>query len=197
MNRVIVQPAAEPITLDEAKIHCEIEVTSTYHDEYLQRLIKGARLDAENYLGRSLITQTREEHLAAWPDSGVVHLPGSPVLEDEFKIEYYNSENVKTLWSSANYELDTISEPARVRPIASVSFPTVFDRFWPIVITYKAGYGAAGDDVPENINAAILFRIGTSFLLREEIVIGSIVSEYKGAFESKLHPDRIYPMRPE
>ncbi len=197
MNRVIVQPEVEPVSLDEAKVHCEIELSSTYHDEYLTRLIKGARLDAENYLGRSLIKRRLEEHLAAWPASGVVHLPGGQVFEDNFKIEYYNSDNTKVIWSDANYELDAISTPARVRPIASVSFPTVFDRFWPIVITYDAGYGVTSEDIPENIIGAILFRIGTSFLLREEIVIGSIVSEYKGAFESKLHPDRIYPMRVE
>lgn len=197
MNRVIVQPTIEPVSLDEAKVHCEIELSSTYHDDYLRRLIKGARLDAEHYLGRSLINQTREEHLAAWPAGGVVYLPGSPVLEDNFKVEYYNANNVKTVWPEANYEVDTISEPARVRPITGVSLPAVFDRFFPFVITYEAGYGAEAEAVPENIIAAILFRIGTSFLLREEIVIGSIVSEYKGAFESKLHPDRIYPMRLE
>lgn len=197
MNRVITPPIEEPVSLDEAKIHCEVELSSTYHDDFIKGLIKGAREEAENYLGRSLINQTRAEYLEQWPAGGVIYLPGSPVLEDGFEIEYYNTDGEQVTWSDTNYELDTISEPARVRPIVGVSFPTVAKRFFPIIITYKAGYGLEGEDVPERIRQAIKFRVGTNFLMREEVVIGSIVSEYKGAFESKLHPDRIYPMRME
>ena len=195
MLRVVTAPALEPLSLDEAKEHCQVDLTSTYYDNYLTDQIKVAREDAEAYLGRALITRTYQKTLEAWPTDGEIRLPMSPVQTDSFKIEYYNSANVLTEWSSANYELDNLTIPARVRPVTGVSFPTTAGRYWPILITYKAGYGVAGDDVPEKIRQALRFRIGTNFTLRESVVIGTILSEYKEAFEKQLHPFRVYPMK--
>lgn len=52
-----VEPLAEPISVDELKTHCKIEVTAEDASE-LPILIAAARIDCENYLSAAFITQT-------------------------------------------------------------------------------------------------------------------------------------------
>ena len=53
---VISQPAIEPVTLDLARRHCRIDHTSD--DDLLAGYLSAARVMAERYLSRCLITQT-------------------------------------------------------------------------------------------------------------------------------------------
>ena len=52
----VTQPAAEPITLDQARAHCRIDTSS--EDELLAGYLRSARVMAERYLSRALINQT-------------------------------------------------------------------------------------------------------------------------------------------
>src|SRR5262245_14773273 len=55
---LVTGPTADPVTLDEAKDHAR--VTGTAEDAQIARFITSATSFAEQYLRRSLITQTRK-----------------------------------------------------------------------------------------------------------------------------------------
>lgn len=81
---VTVPPAVEPLTLAEVKL--DRRVDHDLDDALLDGLIQAAREYCERYLGLSLITQTREAVMAAYPvDSPYASdlLPYGPVQSVE------------------------------------------------------------------------------------------------------------------
>jgi hypothetical protein len=73
-------PAAEPVTLQQAKDHLRID--SSDEDLYIESVIKAARRHAEQVKAwRSFITQTWEIWLDAWPGKDSIDLPMPPVQE--------------------------------------------------------------------------------------------------------------------
>jgi uncharacterized phiE125 gp8 family phage protein len=54
--QVTTQPAAEPVALEIVKRHCRIDHASD--DGLIKEYIRAARVMAENYLSRALVTQT-------------------------------------------------------------------------------------------------------------------------------------------
>ena len=65
----IVAPYAEPVHLDDAKLHLRVEVTDD--DALIRTLIVAARNHAEIFTGRALVTQTWDLKLDAFPACGV------------------------------------------------------------------------------------------------------------------------------
>jgi len=77
VSYVVVPPALEPLTLDEVKLYHHID--QNVEDTEITRLIKSARQYVEEYLGSSLVTQTREINLRYYSEG--VRLPFGPVQE--------------------------------------------------------------------------------------------------------------------
>ena len=71
----IDQPAVEPVSLAEAKSHCNVDSDITEDDAKLGIYIKAARRYAEGYCGRSFITQTWRLVLDAFPAPSVFGVP--------------------------------------------------------------------------------------------------------------------------
>ena len=184
---VIVQPAAEPVSLAQAKIHCRVDHTAD--DALLTSLIVAARQWCEQIMRRSIMTQTRTLSLDDWPN-GMIQLPFSKV-QSIVSIQYYDqNSNVQTLPTSSYYT-DFISEPARISFAPATALPVAeIDRINSITVTYVAGYGDASD-VPQAISQAILLLVGHWYENREASIVAVSIADVPMATTALLSTYRI------
>lgn len=143
---VIEAPSVEPITLQEAKNHLN-ELLADY-DDTISALIKAARVAAENYTGRALITQTLG--LAIDVFSKQIEIP-KPPLQQVNSITYIDESGQPQILSPSVYVVDTKSTPGRVVFNSGQSWPATLSIPSAIVIEYVSGYGDNPGDVPESI----------------------------------------------
>jgi uncharacterized phiE125 gp8 family phage protein len=139
---LIAAPQIEPITLTEIKLYLRID--SNDENNLLNNLIKAASQTAEEFLGKSLITQTWQLQYDYYTPA-CVNLPRGPVQEIAEVNIVAADFNVTTLAPSA-YRLSAgnaqiIFEAA---PMGQL-----------VQIQYIAGFGDAAADVPEPIRQGI------------------------------------------
>lgn len=164
----VTPPAVEPVTLAEAQAH--LRVIDSSEDDLITRLITTARLECELISRRALITQTLAAAFTAWPER-VVPL-ARPPLQSVTSIAYTDADGNPGTVSASDYIVDTASVPGRVWLKADASWPSSTLQAGPsIVITYVAGFGDAGSDVPENYRQALLLILGDFYENRERMVV--------------------------
>lgn len=153
-NTVVTgEPAVEPVTLAEAKIH--LRVDGDDENTYMETLITAARMWAEGVTRRKFINTTVRLSLDVLPD--VVRLPFGKTQSITTFAYTDEDGNAATLPSgSTGYTLDSDSEPARIVPYYDTDWPTTYEVNNAIQITYVVGYGAAATSVPAKIKQAIL-----------------------------------------
>lgn len=142
----VSEPAAEPISLSEAKKHLEIAQSDDAHDQHLASLIVAAREKLERDASTVTTNRSVVEKMEAFPDGVAWQLSRRPVSAITH-IKYYNTSNSLTTISSADYSLDTDRRMVHIGRL--VSLPSVYDRWDAVQITYTAGYGADSSAVPE------------------------------------------------
>jgi uncharacterized phiE125 gp8 family phage protein len=79
--QLLAPPAAEPVTLAEAKAHLKLDTSD--EDALVAALITAARARAEWHTGRAFVTQRWRLRLDAWPQQGVIELPLPPLVSVE------------------------------------------------------------------------------------------------------------------
>jgi uncharacterized phiE125 gp8 family phage protein len=164
--KLYTAPAAEPVTLTEAKAHLRVEHTSD--DTLITALIVAARTHAEAFTRRAFVTQTWDYFADAFPeDDGAILLP-LPKVQSVSSISYVDDNGTTQVWSSSNYLVDVESEPARVTPAYDVSWPTTREQINAVTIRFIAGYGNAAA-VPQAIKQAMLLIIGHLYEHREAV----------------------------
>src|SRR3990167_7576165 len=153
-TRLITAPATEPVTLAEAKLHLKVDTAITEDDTLISSLIISARQQAEQILGRSLITQTWEKVLDKFP-SGDIELLW-PTIISMTSIKYLDpTTQLEVTLDSDQYSLDKDSEPGWVLPAYGVEWPTALDTVNAVRVRYTAGYGDAAS-VPACIKSWML-----------------------------------------
>lgn len=184
-----VDATVEPVTAAEAKAH--MRILNADDDTYIEGLITAARQHAEHYTERAFVTQTWTLKLDRFPDYfGDIRLP-KPLLISVSSITYVDLDGTTQTLSSALYEVDAQSQPARIRPAYGQSWPTTRDQFNAVTITYTAGYGAAATAVPKAIKQAIMIMVAHWYENREPIITGTIVAEVPMSANALLGPYRV------
>lgn len=158
----ITAPAVEPVTLAEAKLH--LRVDSNDEDVHIAGLITAAREQAESNTRRALITQTWRLTLDAFP--GIIELP-RPRLQAVTSVQYVDTGGVMQTLDASAYQVAGTSEPARILPAYGRNWPATRHQLEAVSITYTAGYGNAGADVPASIRQWMLLYIGALYENRE------------------------------
>lgn len=180
--QIVTQPAIEPVSIDLVRRHCRIDQSSD--DDLLAIYLTSARIMAEMYLGRALITQTLlwtvtpEDRI--YPQrhklKGPLEIPRAPVQSiDSVTVldARGNSTTIEpaTLPVPLNAEmLGYRTDLAQTPPRLVIGLNTVmsdgrllrFVELENIQIQMIAGYGNAGSAVPQQVINAILLT--TSFL---------------------------------
>jgi uncharacterized phiE125 gp8 family phage protein len=169
--RRTVAPTVWPVSLEEAMTQCR---QTDYSDEVtreMSRLIAVATEYAESVCRQSLITQTREYTMSAWPDDSIIRLPRPP-LQSVTSITYVDIAGTTQTWNSSNYRVITAGEIGKVVLAYSQVFPTIRSQEQSVTVTYVAGYGDAASDVPELLRQAILSLVVHWYDYRGEILAG-------------------------
>jgi uncharacterized phiE125 gp8 family phage protein len=137
-------PAAEPVSLDQARAWLRVE-SGGDEDALIVSLIPAARARAEWHTGRAFVTQA----WTLWLDrsDGVIEIP-LPPLQSVASVTLYDAAGTPTVLDSSVYSV------AGQRVILARA-PTNIRAVHGIAVTFIAGYGDAAD-VPPAIAQAIL-----------------------------------------
>jgi uncharacterized phiE125 gp8 family phage protein len=155
-------PAAEPVTLDQAKAHLKVDTTDD--DALITSLIAAARARAEWHTGRAFITQSWTFWLDGWPCDGVIEIPLPPV-QSISAVTAYALDDSATVLDAATWQIDTASAPARLALKPNASPPVNLRALNAIAIAFTAGYGGASD-VPAPIVQAVLMILAALYAHR-------------------------------
>jgi len=159
-------PAIEPVTLAQAKAHLRFD--STDENDLITTLISVARRKIEQWEWRAHITQTWTLKLDAFPKEDVIYLPRPP-LQSVSSVKYLDGDGVLQTVDSGDYDVDSTSEPGRLKPAYGEVWPTPRTQMGAVTICFVAGYGDAATDVPEQTRQAILLLVGHLFRNREAV----------------------------
>jgi uncharacterized phiE125 gp8 family phage protein len=169
-TRILTSPAIiEPVTLAEAKAHCQVDPDFLDDDAYLTRLIAVARGHAETRTRKLMAEANVEMYFDDLPME--VEFPWYPV-DSIVSITY---KDVDGAWQgigttgNGNVMLNKYRLPAKLvllnnpRTYKSVNAYSVEN----VVITFKAGYGSATWPLPELLKQAMLVIIRDMYDNRE------------------------------
>jgi len=154
-------PAAEPVTLDEAKAH--LRVDGDGENAFISSLIVTSRLQIEAALGLALVTQSWRLTLDDWPADFTIELPMRPVQTVD-SIEVCTSGDTDLALAPSMYVLDGNAAPARI--VFEAPLPAPCRAAAGITIDFTAGFGGPSS-VPQNIKHALLLLVAHWFENRE------------------------------
>lgn len=157
--------AADGLALELGVVKAHLRVDHTTEDALIEALIGTATEWVETFTARALLTQTWDALYDRAP--AVLLLPKSPVASVTH-VKYIDTNGTQTTWSSAEYQVDIASEPARIVPAYGYTWPAVRPQMHPWEVRYVCGYGAP-DDIPMGIRQAMLLIIGHWFEHRESV----------------------------
>lgn len=186
-NYLITKPAREPITLQQAKDHLNIDFNDD--DALIEMIITAAREAVENYTGRILITSTRGHQRDCLDD--VIELPHT--AQSVTSIEYIDADGATQTLAQTEYDLDVNRTPARITRGYDKTYPSVRNTHNAVTITYVSGYGDNAQDVPAPLKSAMLLLIGHLYENREATAPISI-TEVPMATSYLIKPYRIYTL---
>ncbi len=193
------EPVDEPVTLDEAKQ--QIRVTTSTENDFIEDLIKSARISAELYCERVFITQTwqiffdflgnigrsewwngvREGPVTSF-FADVIEITRPP-LQSIVSVTSFDQDDVGTVFSDSNYNVRVYSgnnpPKGRIALKGGVSWPVGGRNVDSLEIEFIAGYGDAGSDVPRQIRNAILEEVAFRYEHRGDCIdtaIGSSIA---------------------
>lgn len=185
--RALTEPASEPVSLAEAKLHLKVDFTAD--DALIASLIKAARVHAEKVQGRAFISRLVRATIDGVPGREIV-LPVSPVI-DVRSVTFYDVDDVANLVPTTDYLVDRDAWDGRIVLNEESDWPDIDARgAKTVVIEYDAGCGSAPEDVSEDVKAAMKLMIGHWYTHREDTTQGQQVYEIPMASKALLGMDR-------
>jgi uncharacterized phiE125 gp8 family phage protein len=163
--QITTQPTVEPITLNEAKLN--LRVNCTDDDALITALIVAARRWCEQYENRAYITQTITANTFWLPAQIILPLP---LLQSVTSVTYIDTAGDTQTLSSDLYDVDTVREPGRITRAFNATYPSIRGDVNGVTIVYKAGYGNASTDVPQETIQAIQMLIAHYYDDREGLL---------------------------
>lgn len=175
--RRITPPQEEPVSLEEAKLHLRVDFDK--EDANIRGYIAAARQWAEDFTGRSLITQIWEMTLDIFPTTDELVLLPRGFAQSLDRVQYFDSDNVlqqlhDTIGSpnvTGNLDIDLSDDDGgRFRPVLDTEWPETRDRLAAVEIRFTTGYKNPVD-IPANMRHAVLYRIADFNEIRSTVDI--------------------------
>lgn len=190
--QLVTAASGLPVTLGQMRAHLRMNSGAHDEDSLISAAISAATNKIEEECRRALITQSWRAEIdgGAWAISQPVSLP-RPKLQTIGAVEYRNTAGNWTPWSS--YRTREVTEPASLWLTAAPADVATPDHDTDAVwrVTYTAGYGASAKDVPDALCAAVKLLAATIYEQRENIIVGTIVSEIPRGISDLIAPFRI------
>ena len=146
---LLTAPAAEPVSLDEAKAYLRVEHNDD--DEPIAALAAGARIYVEAQTRRALITQAWRLSFDAWPPDGRLRVEPAP-LKSLDAARVYDLDGTTQAIATASFALDPAFSALLFVPWAVTQPGRIAAG---IELDVTVGYGDAATDVPEPLRQAI------------------------------------------
>ena len=177
-TKTITQPTDEPVSVQEVMDH--MNIAEDMDSDVFRSLIKAARVDIENRIGRALINRTVQsvmdrfirrsfplpEGWSEGPDMEYcqpwIELPVYPLVSVS-EVRWFAPDGTEDVFASDNYYLDTFREPGRLILREGRSWPDNLRLTNGLQITYVAGYGDNGTDVDEALRLAIKTHVAHAY----------------------------------
>ncbi len=179
-------PAAEPVSLADAKLH--LRVDSTDEDSLISRAIQSAREYAETFTRRQLVAAAYRLELDRAPCSGrwaAIPIPRPPLASVE-SVRYRKPGAADyTEIDPARYAVDTASVPGRV--ILLDGWPAL-DTERPAALVVEFTAGTEPEAVPAGIVDAILVMVGDAYENRSSVIVGTVSSQIARTADRLLSP---------
>jgi uncharacterized phiE125 gp8 family phage protein len=179
---LIAGPAAEPVSLAEARAHLKLDATD--EDALLGALVTAARTLLEAETRRAFMTQSWRLTLDEWP-AGALALPLAPVAGvTAVKVAALSGAMIEM--DPGFYEVDAKGEPPRIAAKRGQAWPMPATRLAGISVDFEAGYGTAAD-VPMPLRQAVLLLASHWFENREPVgdgvelplTVSALVARYR------------------
>lgn len=180
--RQTVAPTGEPLSLADLKSWLRVDSGDTSQDDRILDLITTAREYCEEYTQRQFLPATwqltldyfpgvyysypgREDTIAHWWYRNIIYLPRPP-FRAMSSIQYVDTAGVTQTLASTEYNLDTVREPARIRPAYGKIWPVTRVQLDAVTLTYTAGYDD-GSVLPARVKQAMRLLVGLDYENRE------------------------------
>jgi len=153
--KLITGPSVEPVSIAEVKTSARID--GTEFDTQATIAIAAMRSQAEARLARCLITQTLELILDDFP-TGEIELI-MPGVQEILTVKYIDAAGVEQTLSDTTYTLgedSIIADLYWLYPAQDVAWPATQASANAVRIQFKAGYGDAAANVPQDIRLWII-----------------------------------------
>jgi len=154
--------------ISDASLGAQAPTVNTTGDPELNALIRAARVAAEGYTRRALVTQTWDLKLDRFP-CWTIHVP-KPTLQSVVSITYVDTNGTTQTLDPARYLVDASSTPARITPVFGGIWPITLYQNNAVTVRFVAGYGLAAD-VPDGIKTWMIIRIKHLFDNPDAVVI--------------------------
>jgi uncharacterized phiE125 gp8 family phage protein len=168
--RLITAPAAEPVAIQTAKEHLRLGADAT-DTGLVSDMLRAAREAVEAYTGRSLMPQTWQLRLPAFPPSdAAIRIPAAPIISVT-ELLIVAPDGAETVVATDQYQVETPSgpqaAPAQILPAYDTSWPETRERTLGAVrVKFHAGYANAAA-VPYALKAGVLLFLTELYEQRE------------------------------
>jgi uncharacterized phiE125 gp8 family phage protein len=178
-GELVTAATGDVISLDEAKDRLRRSSDSSLEDAQIENLIDAAVAYLEEDVRISLLTQTRRIWYDGIPCDGKFLLDRGPVASIT-SVKLYDTADAATTLSSTVYQLDAVSQPARLVARSGQSWNTsaALRAVNAVAIEYVAGFGAAGSSVPSPLKQAVLLLAGSLFEHREQVIVAQFAGQF-------------------
>jgi len=196
--QVLTAPYAEPITLDEAKLHARVDIDDD--DVLIGALISAARDYAEGMTHKQMVAARFKQVLDSFPGPSLIGIPygraltlpghaiyleRSPVLCVE-SIQYLDMAGDVQTMPPTDYTVDYASDPVRITPVFGQIWPIPLPQIGAVWVTFRAGFA---DALTANVSANTI-----SAPLWKSLAVGDTVrlSNVGGALPAPLQANTDY-----
>ena len=172
---LITGPTAEPVTIQEAKDHCRVEVDTD--NAWLMRAVRRAREQVEKDTRRQIMSATYDLILDKFPSNSYrnefchgnrIWLPFPP-LQSVTSITYTNEAGTPgQVLAASNYKVDLTSLPGQIALAFNATWPSAYAEPNVIAVRFVCGYSV----VPESLNGAILMLVAHWYENRAATEVG-------------------------
>lgn len=183
---LISGPSALPVALDEVKTHLRVDHAD--EDALMARLMAAATAHVDGHagvLGQALITQTWEVDASAWRCGPLALSPGP--VQAIVAIAITSPDGSAEAVPMEGYRIDAMGT---VRPVSTVSIPTLPSEDHTLTVRFRAGFGDTPAHVPEPIRHAIILLVAHWYHNREAVVVGAQPGQVPLTVDRLLAPMR-------
>jgi uncharacterized phiE125 gp8 family phage protein len=168
--KLITPPAAEPLTLAQAKSQLRIPASITTYDEDVGDALAAARAYIENITRNCLINQTWDQTFDEFPSAAIL-LRKYPV-QSIVGLYYFDELGAEQTIAAENFYLDNTSDYHWLVPNSAYVWPETLDAINSIRIRMLVGHGADKDDIPPVLVQAVRLSLNNYYgMIRRDITL--------------------------